>query len=82
MITDWQSNLIEFMIDGGVIGHNQAKIVSKFDGFASAKRLEQELEYLAADDRVQKFNIPAMGRKGGRRCVIWRATTKILEVAT
>jgi hypothetical protein len=82
MVTDWQSNLIEFLIEGGVIGRKQAQIITRFDSFASAKRLEQELEFLAADDRVQKFNIPAMGRRGGRRCVIWRATTKILEVAT
>lgn len=79
---DWQSALIEFMIEGGVHGHKQARIVSRFDSFANAKRLEQELEFLAADDRVQKFNIPATGRRGGRRYVVWRATTKIMEVMT
>jgi len=79
---DWQSKLIEFLIEGGVIGRKQAQIVTKFDAFATAKRLEQELEFLAADDRVQKFNIPASGRRGGRRFTVWRATTKILEVAT
>jgi hypothetical protein len=82
MVTDWQSGLVEFLIDGGVIGRKQAQIVSRFDGYATAKRLEQELEFLAADDRVQKFNIPAVGRRGGRRFTVWRATTKILEVAT
>lgn len=82
MITDWQSDLIEYMIDGGVHGRKQAHIVARFDAFANSKRLEQELEFLAADDRVQKFNIPATGRRGGRRYVVWRATTKIMEVAT
>lgn len=82
MVTDWRSGLVEFMIEGGVVGHKQAAIVTRFDNFATAKQLEQELTFLAADDRIQKFNIPATGRRGGRGYTVWRATTKIMEIAT
>lgn len=77
---DWQSDLVKFMIEGGLLGHKQSKIVSKFDTHVTAAQLENELEFLAADDCVQKFNIPSAGRRGGRRCVVWRATNKILEI--
>jgi len=70
------------MVAGGLLGRKWSEILAEFDGFAKATTIETELEFLAADDCVQKFIVPPMGRRGGRSYTVWRATTKIMEVAT
>jgi hypothetical protein len=79
---DWQSRLVDFLIEGGIPGYKWSDITAKFDAYATASMLAAELTFLAADDKVQKFKIPAMGRRGGRSYTVWRATTKIMEHAS
>jgi hypothetical protein len=76
---DWQSRLVDFLVEGGIPGYKWSDIMAKFDAYATAPMLEAELNFLAADDKVQKFKVPAMGRRGGRGYTVWRATTRIME---
>jgi hypothetical protein len=78
-MNDWQDQLIEYMIDGGLIGRKQSDILAKFDTVANAERINAELTFLAAEDKVQKYVVPPISRRGGRSYIVWRATTKIME---
>jgi hypothetical protein len=79
MTRDWQSALVDYLIEGGLLGYKWSDITAKFDAYATASMIEAELTFLAADDKAQKFKIPAMGRRGGRSYTVWRATTRIME---
>jgi hypothetical protein len=76
---DWREDLIDFMIEGGLIGRKQSEIIIRFDHVATIAQIVAELEFHAAEDKIQKFVMHPTGRKGGRSYIIWRATTKIME---
>lgn len=78
LIHDWRDSLREFLINGGTDGRSQSEVVAKFNGYASAESLTNELEALHLDDKVQRFDVMSETGKG-RPKLVWRATNKMLE---
>lgn len=78
--TDWKDSLAHFLINAGTQGRKQSEITKRFQSFASAKELREELEQLQGMGKVDKYNVPPLGGGGGRGIVYWRANTKMKEM--
>lgn len=75
---DWQDQLTQILIKMGTAGIKQSDLATRMRNRIGAEALQNELESLLADDRVQKFILPTTG-KSKRMYTCWRATTKILK---
>lgn len=74
---DWQYRMHQFLIGGGVNGRPQTEIVKHLINHVKAAEINAELAALLSMDKVQKFELPCMGK--GRPTTVWRATVKLLE---
>lgn len=63
------------LIAAGTDGIKQSRITKRFDHWIEADDLANELEFMAQQQKVQKFI--TSGR--GRPAVIWRATTEMVK---
>jgi hypothetical protein len=72
---EWQTQLIRFLISGGLGGREQNRIMTLLGPKVYADRVLHELNSLRAEGKVQKFNLPM---KGKGTAVVWRATTEML----
>ena len=76
MSTEWQNQLVRFLISGGLGGREQTRIMTLLGPKVYADRVLHELNGLRAEGKVQKFNLPV---KGKGVAIVWRATTEILS---
>jgi hypothetical protein len=75
MIDDLLSRLTRYLITGGINGRSQAHITGRFRHAAKSDELQRELEFLQAQEKVERFVIPTTKRNK----IVWRATDKILK---
>lgn len=74
---DWREELQRFLIAGGTNGQPHAAVMRRLVAHAKTAEVQVELDALLELEKIQKFEVPAMGR--GKPTTVWRATTKILE---
>ncbi len=72
---DWQEELVHMLIEAGTVGLTQTAIVKRFENWKFTAELQNELEVLLAQNKVQRFKVPTKGRPA----IVWRATTLILN---
>lgn len=78
MKTDWEADVIDYLINAGTVGRDQSDLLRRFQGRARADMITDLLDAHQLEDRVQKFVLLPNGGKG-RRKTIWRATTKMVQ---
>lgn len=72
--SDWQVDLIAYLIDGGTVGRSQAELNARASNKVNAPDVNTYLHALASERKVQKFIL-------SDREIQWRATVDILPAA-
>jgi hypothetical protein len=77
-VIEWRERLYVFLTSAGTVGRKWSEILHHMERQVQADEIEMELEALWAENKVQRFQVPTVGRKG-RTATVWRATTKMLD---
>lgn len=75
---EWREDLVRLLVASGTVGLKQSEVTTRLHHKVEAEYVVNELKALWAQEKVQRFTIPAKGKQG-REGTIWRATVKIKE---
>lgn len=87
--SDWQVDLVEYLINGGTVGRSQAELIKRASNRVNASDVIKYLYALQSERKIQSFAVAPKqwNYKPNYRTIIydpkivWRATIDILPAA-